>query len=172
VDTPKFKLLSAASAALRDTADNNLNFGVSTTAIAAITNTTGPVFQDAGAGVIGNSPALSNYNNTDSTNESALSFGIGQIGIAATEWPAIQTFDFTIGNFDIVLEQAGANEVVSLEYNSGEMEDYAGMTLDRNAATQRADIHMEIVDNQLNIDPTAGRCIIQNNCWFRRCIIY
>ena len=37
----------------------------------------------------------------------------------------------TIENFDVVLEQAGPDEVVSLNYDSSDLDDYASLTLDR-----------------------------------------
>ena len=107
--------------------------------------------------MITNVPKLSSWNNTDSTNETpagGASKGIGQIGVAVADWPFIQLYDFTIETFDVVLEQAGADEVVTINYDSGDMDDYAGMVLDRNSASQESDIHLTITDNQLNIDPT------------------
>jgi hypothetical protein len=40
------------------------------------------------------------------------------------------------------------------------LDDYASLTLDRNAASQGSDIHLVITDNQLNIDPTAEDIVI------------
>jgi len=105
--------------------------------------------------VVTNAPTLSNYNNTDATETVDLKFGIGQIGIAVADWPVIQLYDLTIENFDVVYEQAGANEVVSLNYDSADLDDFASLTLDRSSASQESDIHLVITDNQLNIDPTA-----------------
>jgi hypothetical protein len=107
--------------------------------------------------MITNTPALSSWNSTDASNESnkgGASKGIGQIGIATADWPFIQLYDFSIETFDVVLEQAGADEVVTINYDSGDMDDYASMVLDRNSASQESDIHLTIFDNQLNIDPT------------------
>ncbi len=101
-----------------------------------------------------NYPSLSSYNNTDSTNDD-VKFGIGQIGIAQADWPVIQLYDFTIEQFDVVYEQAGADEVVSLNYDSADLDDFASLTLDRSSASQESEIHLVITDNQLNIDPTA-----------------
>jgi hypothetical protein len=78
----------------------------------------------------------------------------GQINVASNEWPFIQTFDFTQGDFDVKLEQAGADEVVTLDHNNADLDDYSSLTLDRNSATQGAEVMLFIVDNQLNIDPT------------------
>ena len=87
---------------------------------------------------------------------------VGQIGLNSTEWPFIQTFDFTQGEFDIILEQAGANEVVTLDYDSDDLDDYAGIELDRNQATQGSEVFLFITDNQLNIDPTNEDIVIFN----------
>jgi len=104
-------------------------------------------------GVIDNPPALSNWNSTGLA-APAFCDACGQIGIASSEWPFIQTFDFTQGDFDIVLEQAGADEVVRIDHNNEDLDDYASLTLDRSSATQGADLFLLINDNQLNIDPT------------------
>jgi len=103
---------------------------------------------------------LSDYNNTNNignnpvTSNNDASSTLGQIGLNGTEWPFIQTFDFTQGEFDIVLEQAGSDEVVTLDYNSADIDDYASLTLDRTSGPQGAEVHITITDNQLNIDPT------------------
>jgi len=103
-----------------------------------------------GDGVIDNPPLLSNYNNTNSSTCTSC----GQIGIVGTDWPFLQTFDLTQGDFDIVLQQAGTDEVVTLDHNNADLDDYSSLTLDRNSATQGADVHLFIVDQQLNVDPT------------------
>jgi DNA-directed RNA polymerase subunit beta len=75
------------------------------------------ILNDCG-GVILNYPALSNYNGTwqGPTKGAANGDGSfhvnGQIGVTSGiggEWPFIQTFDFTIGDFDVRLEQAGVH---------------------------------------------------------------
>jgi len=98
-----------------------------------------------------NPPTLSNWNTTVNTHIVTN----GQIGLANADWPIIQLYDLSIETFDVVLQQAGADEVVTLNYASGDMDDYAGMTLDRSQAGQSSDIHLVITDGQLNIDPTA-----------------
>jgi hypothetical protein len=124
------------------------------------------VFHQDGRGgsTIQNAPALSNHNNTDSTQGSAAPAGqyysIGQIGLKAASWPVIQTYDLSIETFDVVYEQAGADEVVTLNYNSADLDDYASLVLDRNQASQSSDIHLDIIDNQLNIDPTGEDVVI------------
>jgi len=104
---------------------------------------------------ITNAPVLSNYNNTDATETTNPNFGIGQIGLNSTQWPVIQLYDLSIETFNVVYEQAGADEVVTLNYDSDDLDDYASLKLDRNSATQEAQVHLTITDNQLNIDPTA-----------------
>jgi hypothetical protein len=107
-----------------------------------------------------NVPTLSDWNNT--VNPTAVityansdnSTSVGQIGLMKHQWPIIQLYDLTIETFDVVLEQAGADEVVTLNFSSSDMDDYAGLVLDRNSASQGSDIHLTITDNQLNIDPT------------------
>jgi len=84
----------------------------------------------------------------------------GQINIASGQWPFIQVFDFSQGDFDIVFEQAGTNEIVTLDHNNDDLDDYASLTLDRNSATQGADVQLFIVDQQLNIDPTDEDVVI------------
>jgi len=86
---------------------------------------------------------------------------VGQIGIVdINAWSVIQLYDFTIGEFNVVYEQAGADEVVSLDYDSADLDDYASLTLDRNSASQGSEVHLVITDNQLNIDPTAEDIVI------------
>jgi hypothetical protein len=162
--------LTAVPAA--DTATNNLDFGVNNNPINLGLGEASDIFLNATSGVIKNPPALSSWNNTvhgqSADNSVAGIFGVGQIGILdgdryatnTDEWPFIQLYDFTIETFDVVYEQAGADEVVTLNYNSGDLDDFAGMELDRNAASQESDIHLTITDNQLNIDPTAEDIII------------
>jgi hypothetical protein len=171
--------LSGATGA--DTSDNNLDYGIDKalgdgafvdadglsaahtageTGRADMTTYSKSVFLAAQAGVISNPPTLSDYNGTnnsfnipvDSNNDASST--VGQIGLNSTEWPFIQTFDFTQGEFDIILEQAGADEVVTLDYNSDDLDDYASLVLDRTAGTQGSQVHIQIIDQQLNIDPT------------------
>jgi hypothetical protein len=117
-------------------------------------------------GVIRNAPALSAWNGTDIMGSTAARASQsnstqGQIGVQnGDQWPFIQLYDFTIEQFDVVYEQAGADEVVSLNYDSGDLDDFASMTLDRTSASQGSDVHIVITDNQLNIDPTAEDVVI------------
>jgi hypothetical protein len=163
-----------------DTADNNLDFG-NATAAGVVTNTTGPVYINGdnrgnGQGVLNAAPKLlSNHTAATATN--------GQIGLDVSgnlymgdvaghalcsdatftnncygdtnEWPLIQTFDFSQGEFEVTFEKAGADETVVLDYNNADLDDFSGIELDRSSATQGADVHLTITDNQLNIDPTS-----------------
>ena len=161
-----------------DSADNNLDYGVTGTTGGAgvgkigqhhlgvagagqadMTTGASTTMLSAVAGVITNPPTLSDYNNTNNvggapvTSNQDQSSTLGQIGVNGTEWPFIQLFDFTQGDFDIVLEQAGADEVVTLDYNSADLDEYASLTADRYSATQGSEVHLAINDQALNIDP-------------------
>jgi len=162
-----------------DLTDNNLDFGLDLALgqnhLAAplvgvgksdMTTYSKSVFLTATAGVISNPPTLSDYNGTNNVGGDPVTMNYdqsstyGQIGVNATEWPFIQTFDLTQGEFDIVLEQAGADEIVTLDYDSADLDDYSSLTLDRNSGTQGSEVHVEIIDNQLNIDPTNEDVVI------------
>jgi hypothetical protein len=151
-----------------DRATNNLDFGIDAdpTILTGDFNEAANVYSytgiaNQGDGVVKNVPEMSAWNGTTTVGEaqprtSGINATQGQIGIQdSNQWPFIQLYDFTIGNFDVVYEQAGADEVVSLDYNSADLDDYASLTLDRNSASQGSEIHLVITDNQLNIDPTA-----------------
>ena len=170
--------------AAADSASNNLDFGIDAVPLQLGANDaafeSANIYLNATAGVISNPPELSNFNNTVSNQSfgslastaailSDASYGIGQIGLIDTtnnngtnnlQWPIIQLYDLTIENFDVVLEQAGPDEVVSLNYDSSDLDDYASLTLDRQGASQGSDVHLVITDNQLNIDPTAEDIVI------------
>ena len=99
--------------------------------------------------VITGSPSLSQPSATN----------VGQVGLVnATDWPIIQVYDLSVGDTEIVLEQAGPDESVLLDYTS--MEDFAGIGIDRSAAPQGAEVHLTITDGQLNIDPTTEETMI------------
>jgi len=160
-----------------DTADNNLDYGVvgsgakigligqhhnAAAGAGQATMTTGASYNllTATTGVITNPPTLSDYNNTNNvggdptTSNADQSSTLGQIGVNGTEWPFIQLYDFTQGAFDIVLSQAGQDEVVTLDYDSSGLDGYASVVVDRLSATQGSEVHLEIFDQALNIDPT------------------
>ena len=154
-----------------DLADNNLNFGTAT-AVGVVANTTGPVYSamGQGGGVLNDAPKyLSNHTVTSALNgqigldvggDRLMGANSGALALNADEWPFIQTFDFSQGEFEVIFEKAGADEVVVLDYNNADLDDFSGITLDRSSATQGADIHLTITDNQLNIDPTAEDKVI------------
>jgi len=138
-----------------------ISYGGATGVQTAIANSTtvyhnGTLAASQFTGVIDNPPQLSNWNSTNGLSCSAC----GQIGIASFQWPFLQAFDLTQEDFDIVLEQAGQDEVVTLDHNNNDLDDYASLTLDRSSATQGADLHLFIVDQQLNIDPTDEDVVI------------
>ena len=166
-----------------DSTDNNLDYG--TTGSGSLEGklgqhhlaaagagqadmTTGASFSmlAAVAGTIANPPTLSDYNGTNNvgadpvTSNADQSSTLGQIGVNGTEWPFIQLYDFTQGDFDIILEQAGADEVVTLDYDSGDLDEYASLTADRYSATQGSEVHLAINDQALNIDPTNEDIVI------------
>jgi hypothetical protein len=124
---------------------------------------TGPGIKN-GTSVVQNAPTLSAWNGTQPTlpvqGLTGANQTIGQIGIQHEEWPMIQAFAFDTGVFDIVLEQAGADEVVTLDYNSADLDDYASIEIDRQGATQGSQVHLTITDNQLNLDPTNEDIVI------------
>ena len=152
-----------------NTDDNNLNYGSDNSPTLTIGdfNEASDVLSytsDHGlsAGVITNFPELSAYNGTGVTastgNQNTTNGQIGLVDVQA--WPVIQLYDFTIGMFDVVYEQAGADEVVTLDFNSADLDDYASLELDRNSGPQGAEVHLVITDNQLNIDPTSEDIVI------------
>jgi hypothetical protein len=158
-----------------DIAANNLNYGTDanptlfTGDVAEATNVfvyNNMLHTNQADGVIRNAPALSAWNGTDIMGSNAARASQsnstqGQIGVQnGDQWPFIQLYDFTIGQFDVVYEQAGADEVVSLDYNSADLDDFASMTIDRSSASQGSEVHLVITDNQLNIDPTAEDVVI------------
>jgi hypothetical protein len=141
-----------------DQAANNLNFGLDASPTLTIGDfaEASNVYETATDGVLRNVPALSSWNSSAPHAGLASGNDRGQIGVqTAGDWPFIQLYDFTIGQFDVVYEQAGTDEVVSLDYNSGDLDDFASLELDRSSAPQGAEVHLVITDNQLNIDPTA-----------------
>jgi len=113
------------------------------------------------AQMIKGEPTLSIFNTTDAgagvnlTGASATQDGlyVGQINTTTADWPFIQAFDMTEGTQTIEFEKPGQNEVVEIEFDTPG--DYASFSLDRNAGPLGAEIHMEIRDAQLNMDPTS-----------------
>ena len=111
--------------------------------------------------MIEGAPTLSQVNLAGSE-ESTAAGDIGQIGVTASKWPVVQAFDFTIETFEIKLEQPGADEIVVLTHDNDDIDDYASIVLDRNAATNGAHVHATITDQALNIDPTTEDVVMFN----------
>ena len=113
------------------------------------------------AQMIKGEPSMSIFNTTDAgsginqTGQSATDEGlyVGQINATTAVWPFIQAFDMTEGDQTIIFEKPGADEVVVIDFDTPG--DFASFSLDRNAGPLGAEIHMEIRDNQLNMDPTS-----------------
>jgi hypothetical protein len=111
-----------------------------------------------GASIVRGEPILSSFNTTDSagtmvpTSNTDDGLYVGQINTTTADWPFIQVFDMTEGEQEIVFEKPGADEVVVLDFDTPG--DFASFSLDRNEGPIGAEIHMEIRDNQLNMDPT------------------
>jgi len=154
---------------LRFPTSGTLTLGTSGThSLATVAGTAITAYPGAvqGGGVIDNPPALSNWNSSGIlyadgvTRTHAACTACGQISVASGEWPFIQAYDFTQGDFDVKLEQAGTDEIVTLDHNNADLDDYASLTLDRSSATQGAEIMLFIVDQQLNIDPTDEDVVI------------
>jgi len=136
-------------------ANANIDFGVQSAPI-------GVTFDPAitpyhTVGVIGQAPALSIIDLDGGFVDGAES---GQIGINPTQWPIVQALDFTLENIDIKLEQPGADEIVSLKHDNDDIDDYAGIELDRNAAHNNAELHLTITDQALNLDPTTEDVVV------------
>ena len=133
------------------TADSNANidFGTALSKGGDLTNVA--IHADStvykGGNILKGEPELSDYY-AGTANKTAP----GQINITAAEWPFIQGYDFTIGDVEIVLEKPGSDESVLLDYS--DLDDVASFSVDRQVGPPGGDVHIEIRDNQLNIDPT------------------
>ena len=112
--------------------------------------------------IIANAPALSLVATDGTNNNTTANDAVGQIGIQENQWPMVQTFDFTIETFEIKLEQPGADEIVVLTHDNDDIDNYASIVLDRNAATNGAHVHATITDQALNIDPTSEDVVMFN----------
>ena len=107
-----------------------------------------------GATIIKGEPTLSdiydgtaNKSNKGQINATGINSKLGN-----DAWPFIQTFDFTEGDVEIVFEKPGADEVVLLDFD--QPGDFASFNLDRYEGPAGAEVHIEIRDAALNIDPT------------------
>lgn len=151
--------------AAADAASNNLDYGTddTPTLVTGDFGETQNVFQAAVASTVSNAPTLSKWNQTAADSGNTSQESRGQIGvITSADWPFIQLYDFTIGAFEVVYEQAGADERVVLDFNSADLDDFSSLTLDRSQASRGSEVHLTITDNQLNIDPTAEDVVIFN----------
>ena len=93
--------------------------------------------------VISNPPSLSPKNS-------------GQIGLnTSAEWPFIQTLDLTLETIEIRYEQPGPDEVLTLKHDNDDIDDFAGIEIDRSGAHNNSHVHLTITDQALNLDPTA-----------------
>ncbi len=101
--------------------------------------------------VIDNAPSLSPKNS-------------GQVGLLYSDnlWPFIQTLDLTLETIEIRLEQPGPDEVVSLKHDNDDIDDFAGIEIDRSGAHNNAHVHLTITDQALNLDPTAEDVVLFN----------
>ena len=88
-------------------------------------------------------------------NKNAGSDNVGQIGLPnEDDWPFIQTYDFNpTGSVVIEYNKAGPNESVELTFDT--TDGVATYTQDRTAVPPGAQIHIDIGDPMLNIDPTS-----------------
>jgi len=132
----------------------NLNFGTAdadNTLATIVFNDAITVYPngDGAANIVEQAPLLSPKN-------------VGQISVTAADWPFIQALDFTLENIEIKLEQAGADEIVSLKHDNDDIDNFAGIELDRNSATNNAEVHLTITDQALNLDPTTEDVIVFN----------
>ena len=59
-----------------------------------------------------------------------------------------------------IIKKSKKLEKVSLIYKSADLDNYAGLTMDRNSASQGSELHLTITDTALNIDPTDEDVII------------
>ena len=141
-------IVDTAGASTADAA-TNIDFGTALSKGADLTNVA--IHADStvykGGNILKGEPELSDYY-AGTANKTAP----GQINITAAEWPFIQGYDFTIGDVEIVLEKPGSDESVLLDYSN--LDDVASFSVDRTTGPPGADVHIEIRDNQLNIDPT------------------
>ena len=110
-----------------------------------------------GVDYIGGEPAMSAYGGTSQTSGGVNIAGVDR-GVNDNQWPFIQSFDFSAGPAEIVLEKAGADETVLLDYDN--QEDFASISMDRSSAPKGSELHLTITDGQLNVDPTADETVL------------
>jgi hypothetical protein len=154
---------AATAFAERKQLDQRINLGIAHTAVSIGAT---PAFDSAAvvyhtSAIIGGAPLLSKILTTGGIQTNGVGL-IGQSGVDNAKWPMIQAFDFTTEEFEVKLEQPGADEIVILTHNNVDIDDYSSLVLDRTAATNGAQIHLTITDQALNIDPTTEDQIIFN----------
>jgi hypothetical protein len=113
------------------------------------------------AAIVAGAPTLSSVLITGAIDADGVG-NVGQIGMDNAKWPVVQTFDFTIETFEIKLEQPGADEIVVLTHDNDDIDNFAGIELDRSQATNGAYVHATITDQALNIDPTTEDVVMFN----------
>jgi hypothetical protein len=89
------------------------------------------------------------------TNANAvIQFGTGaQVHNTNAVWPFIQLYDFTTGGtVDVTYNRGGGAQTASFTFDTADGN--AVTTLDRSFYPKDADVHFEIADSWLNIDPT------------------
>jgi hypothetical protein len=81
--------------------------------------------------------------------------GAGQIGLLSKAlWPFIQLYDLDAGSENVTVQynKGGGAQTVTLSFDTAD--DYITTTLDRTKYPTGAEVHVEIADVWLNIDPT------------------
>ncbi|MCH7648334.1 MAG: hypothetical protein IIA83_06990, partial [Thaumarchaeota archaeon] len=78
---------------------------------------------------------------------------IGQIGLVEETWPIIQLFDFEPTQ-DVVIfyNRGGDPQTVTLRFE--DLDDFTHVKFDRDFHPQNSELHITLIDGQLNIDPT------------------
>ena len=114
------------------------------------------VVYHSSSSLVAGAPTLGEWSGSQTTVDAGTE--AGQIRVVIAEWPIIQAFDFSMGDTEIVLEKAGADEVVLLDYDN--LEDFASFEMDRTSAPAGSELHLTITDGQLNVDPTADDTVL------------
>ncbi|HXV38805.1 MAG TPA: hypothetical protein VD699_04470 [Nitrosopumilaceae archaeon] len=79
--------------------------------------------------------------------------GAGQLDLTVAAWPFIQLYDFNpTGSVEIKYNKGGGTQTTTLTFDT--MDTYAKLSLDRSTYTTGSEVHVTLVDGQLNIDPT------------------
>ena len=88
--------------------------------------------------------------------DTTISSGTGQIGLIDKDlWPFIQTYDFNpTGSAVVDYNKAGVNETVTLVFDV--TDGLATFDIDRTTVPLSAQVHFNVGDPMLNIDPTSS----------------